>query len=240
MTTPALKIVSVLSPARQALAEQLTLIERAHDDLRKASRPAERLREQLRLSRAQVTEAEAELAAIDAKHAEAMRNQAIGGAEITSVRRPASAKAEAALDDARRTCNALQAALAECERDLKPWSEAFQAAHASMDALVLDVLSEEHAALCASFQADLARYEKAEADIFGLVDAMSARGRMLLPTSGERARAWLQAAYRLREMTAKLQRLESSRAITERAAARWNDFVPRLIGDATAKVAGDD
>jgi chromosome segregation ATPase len=231
------KLFPLPTPARQALADQLLVIERAHDELLKASRPRDRLREQLGLARKQVTEAEAELAAIDVKHAEAMRDQAKEDAEIVSVRPPASAKAEAALDNALRTCNAVQAALDGCERDLKPFNEAFQAAHVSIDALMLDVLTEEHSSSCKTLQAELARYEKAEADIFGLVDAMSVRGRQLLPTSEERARAWLQAADRFRAITAKLPRLESSRAITERAAARWNDFVSRLIGDAAAKVS---
>jgi chromosome segregation ATPase len=181
----------VLSPARQVLSDALAAVAKARENLERASRPAERLREQLLVANEQLAAAEADLAAVDAQHAAAVRDQARSGVEIKSGKPPPSANEEAALEHARRTVNAIRAALTECEGDVRNASSALRNAEAQLDPLLLAVVLEEFDAALLVRERELKSFVAVEDHMRGLLDAMAARGRALLEKEPEQGRAWL-------------------------------------------------
>jgi hypothetical protein len=132
-----------LSPARRALAEHLARLAPLEAALERASLPAKRLRDQLRIAVEQLVAAEAELAAIDAAHATSLKDQAKEGTAIELSKPPASGKVEKTIEDGRRLCANLRAALAECEADEKTALDALRPVQLQFDELIIQVLVEE-------------------------------------------------------------------------------------------------
>ena len=237
MTPSALAAVAdpsedTLSPARRALADHLAMVARAKADLERATKPAARLREQLSAANQQLAAAEVDLAAVDAQHAAAIRDQARSGVEITSGKPPASANEEAALDRARRNVNAIRAALTECEGDVREASSALRNAEAQLDPLLLAVMLEQFDDGLQTRQRTFSEFCVAENEIRGLLDAVAARGRVLLEQGPEQGRAWLQAAEHLTLMYGKLS---SDVGDFRPASAKWTATLMRLATDASAR-----
>jgi len=230
--------LAFLSPARRALAEHLMTVARADADFAKANRPAERLREQLQIATGQLAAAEADLAEIDAKHAEQIRDQAKTGGEIALTKPPQSAKAEAAIDIARRTCNAVRAALVECETEANAAAVVLRAAQSRSDALVMAVMLEEHGAALERHARACSDFVAAEADCFAIAAAMGAHGcRREAATPGSGI-SWLQAVYALRESFAKQRVAESTPAEVRARQAQWITALARMAVNATATANG--
>lgn len=234
--TAALAIVSddgsaSLSPARRVLAEHLAAVAQAQSDLGRASHPVERLREQVCVAGEQLADAEADLAAIDARHAAAIRDQAKNGATIELGKPSASAKAEAAVEAAQRTCNAVRAALADCEADANAASKVLRAKQAQTDALILAVMEEEFATALARRNAAGAAFVVAEAELWAIRELFGARGRGL--EADTEKTAWLRAGERARSV--RIPVMEATLAEIQAATDRWLAALTRMsAGDATA------
>ena len=221
-----------LSSARRALTDHVANVGRAKADLERATKPAARLREQLRVANEQLAAAEADLAAVDAQHASAMRDQARSGIEITSRNPPASANEEAALERARRTVNAIRAALTECEGEVRTASSVLRDAEAQLDPLLLAVMNDEFEEALQDHRQTYNRFIESENEIRGMLDAIATRGRALLGNEPERGRAWLQGCER---MVLAHGKMPADVGDFRPASARWTATLTRLATDASAR-----
>jgi hypothetical protein len=236
--TAALKIVEddgsvVITPARQALSDQLLRIALAQADVDKVSRPIERLREQDRVASEQLAAAESDLAELDRAHATAIRDQARegqGGA-IELPKAPARAKAEAAVESARHTRDAVRAALADVQADTHGPSIALAEAVASTDRLVMAVMTEEHDAALDRLARAAAEHEAALTEARAIRAAVLDRARGLQQRAPDEARAWYVAGG---AMTTAGEKLAVPRTDQRQATARWSAAISALASDATA------
>jgi hypothetical protein len=227
-----------LTPARQKLSEQIDAVAHARSELDRAGRPVERLREQLSVASQQLEAAEIALAEIDARHAAGIKEQAKeeGGEVITLTKPPGSAKAEAAIENARRTCNAVRAALAECEREQNDRQADLGAATAELDALVLAVIVEEHQHALEKRRSALEAFLVADASAKSLTEIFGRIGRAPGLRVEDHKIAWLQAARAARQRLSAEPIGEITPDDIEIALRRWRDVVGRLQTDATAQV----
>jgi chromosome segregation ATPase len=223
-----------LSPARQALAAASASIGELKAAVARASRPAERLRQQTRAANEQVAAAEAELAAIDAQHAAAIRDAAKNDTAIELATPPAREKAEAAVERARRTRDAVARAVPECEQEVQRANLALQKAEAELDPLLLGVLLAEHGTTVQRWHEARAAFVAAEAELLGLQHAIAQRGRDLEARAPGRGVAWLREWERLRGLWQKEPLREAAGGDIQAASARWSALLARLRGDPSA------
>lgn len=223
----------LLSPARRILAEQLAAVARVRSDLERASRPAERLREQLRVADEQLAAAEAERAAIDAQHVAAIRDQAKSDAALELLpKAPGSAKAEATTESARRTRDAVRAALAECEAEVDAARKALLARQVHTDGLLLAVIQEEHADKLDRLAVAREAYVTAEAEALAIGALFGEYGRR---QDVANRITWLQAGERAAIIFGKQPGPESTTTAIRERVSSWSAALARMAaGDATA------
>jgi hypothetical protein len=222
-----------LSPARQALSNELLRIALAQADVDRVSRPIERLREQDRIASEQLAAAESDLAELDRAHAMAIRDQARegqGGA-IELPKAPARAKAEAAVESARHTRDAVRAALVEVQADADAPSVVLAEAMASTDRLVMAVMTEEHDAALDRLARAAAEHEAALTEARAIRAAVLERARGLQKRAPDEARAWYVVGG---AMTTAGEKLAVPRTDQRDATARWSAAISALATDATA------
>jgi hypothetical protein len=224
---------SATSPARAALAEHHASIRKLKDEVERASRPVDRLREQSRVAGEQLAAAERELAALDRAHAQGIRDQARGGTPIELEKPAVREKAQGAVDGARRVCNAVQAALAECTAELSVATAALRGAEGMVGPIMLDVLLGEHGPSVARWQSARSAFIGTEAELLGLHHAIAQRGRDLEAQAPGRGVAWLREWERLRGAWLKQAVAEIAGDI-QAASARWSALLARLETDPNA------
>lgn len=134
------------------------------------------------------------------------------------------AEAEQALRDAEAAVGLIEPTYREAERHLRRLETA-------TDEFVLAVLRDEHSVALERLTAAREGFVQAEADVRGLLAAVSEHGRRD-PSGG--ALAWLKLAEVFAETWAKAPRLETSNAHMHRARI-WSGLIERLAsGDAGA------
>ena len=235
--TAALAIVSsdrsvALSPARRALADHLDAVSAAKSDFDRARRPVERLQEQLAVATTQLAAAEADLAAIDAKHAASLRNQAESDGPIRLRKPPESEKAEATLDSARRTCNAVRAALAECDASAGDAGAALRNVKASTDQFIQAVFAEEYRAAVDRLARAAAEHEAAMTEADAIREAIFQHARGLQHTAPDQAQPWFVAAN---QMVSAPKLPPPAQPDYRSATARWSAALARLATDPSAR-----
>jgi chromosome segregation ATPase len=222
-----------LSPARRALADHLTVVATASVEVEKAERPVARLREQARVASQQLTAAEADLAAIDKRHSDSIRDAAQSGAEITLDKPPTAAVAEATIENARRTLNAVRGALLECEAAADTARKALRDVMAQSDQLVMAVMVEEHDAALVCLSQAYTAYETAVAEVAGIRGSIFERAQALQRRAPDEAHPWFACGNALQAKAAKTMLVSDANMRT--VAARWAGAMVQLATDATAR-----
>jgi chromosome segregation ATPase len=232
---------ATLSPARQALADHLRLVARsaladhsqniakALAEVVRAEAPVTQLQEKLSQAEDQLRRAEGELAGIDQQHADALRDAAQHGGEINLTKLPASAKAEAAVDVARRVVASVKTALAACHADLDKARSALRDVTAASDTLVLAVMGEENAAAMRRWEAARDAFNDAENDRLALREAIGAHASELQRRVPGQGTVWFRTLETINGAWLALPAPQATPAAQRAAVARWAETIKRLL-----------
>jgi hypothetical protein len=224
-----------LSPARQRLANHLAHLGELAAEAERKSKPVEWCEAQVRKVTAELAEAEAALAAIDADHSarivEAARRDSCSAEPLESV------EAESRVAHSRRNCNSVRTALEEVRQDQIRANANLTAAHTHFDQLALAILVEEHEAHLQHWARQRDAFYLAEIDLLGLQDAMGAYGRELQDKAPGAGIPWLQQLEKLRPPWHHLDHGHVERGgprEVSAAASRWGAVLHRLKSDPDA------
>jgi hypothetical protein len=224
-----------LSPARTALAAHIAELQRFAANLERTQRPVAKLSAQLTEALAQLSAAERTLANIDTQRAAALAAAARSDGEAeASVSSPSDTDAEAAVDRARRNCNAFRAALSECQADQHNASVAFEAHKARTEPLLLNVLCEEYNKLATTYHEARNNFFDAEAAVLGLLESIGQHGRNLEQKAPGSGIPWLRTLERLRDPVGKPAAREFGPRDIAVASSKFNAVLTMLATDAEA------
>jgi hypothetical protein len=228
-------VTPTLSPARAALANHLAHLTKLSTSADNVSRPVARLREQLSAATIALSNAELVLANLDKQHSAAIAKAA--REDCCSVEPVESANAEAAVQRARRSCNSIQMALAECSEDQIKANAALTAAATNFDAIALRILVEEFEARLQHWAHKRDAFHFAEIDLLGLLQAIGQYGRDLESSAPGAGLFWLQ---RLEKLQPPWHHLDfghvehgGPREVSA-ASSKWSAVLVRLKSDANA------
>jgi len=230
---PRSETVPALSPARTALAQHIEHLATLAAEVERASRPVHWCKSQVNKAQGELVEAEAALAAIDNAHSARIVEAAKNG---TFSEQPVeSAEAEAAVSRARRNCNSVRQALAECEGDLQRANANLEAANANFAPLALAVLVAEHHAHLARWAKARDAYHLAEVQLLGLHSSIGEYGRTLESKAPGAGLGWLRQLEKLHPPW-NIESGQQERGPREVAAAagRWAVVLERLRADPNA------
>jgi hypothetical protein len=220
------------SPARQRLASHQTTIARLEADAVRAAKPVTRLLDQLAAATADLQKAETELAASDARRANALARAAREGTDAPVL--PAADTGAEVVASRARVMNTLRLALDECRQDQQRAAAALEAAKGQFAALVLAVALAEHEALLKIWHARRDALFDVEEQVLGLEDAVGEHGRGLLAKAPSAGTLWLRALEGIRQPWKGVPHREIGPREVNVAAARWSAVLDRLRADANA------
>jgi hypothetical protein len=233
--TPSPAKPSMLSPGRAALASHLATLAKLAAEAEHASKPVQRLRDQLASATATLGQNEAALANLDSQRSAELSRAAREGIEVLPLL-VSYVDAEDAVNRSRRDCNNVRQALAECEADWRQANANLNAAHTHFDALALAILSgEEHNAKLERCLKLRDQFYLAEIELLSLHQMIGARGREIHTKTGDVK--WLQKLETLHEPWMMSDGLVERRDAKKMAADtnKWASVLQRLQGDATAR-----
>jgi hypothetical protein len=223
-----------LSPARQALADHQAALAKLSAEIARVSKPVDRLRQQLSAAMLELQNSEHVLADIDKQHSAAIAKAARDN--CCSAEPVESEDAEAAVSRARRNCNSIRQALAECSEDQVRANANLEAAKTQFDQLTLAVLVEEFNTFRENWARKRDEFHLAEIDMLGLLQALGERGRELEASAPGGGLVWLRQLEKLQppwHLDAGHVERGGPREISV-AASRWSAMLAKLKSDPNA------
>ena len=220
-----------LSPARRAFAEHLKAVDLALSEFDRMRVPLQRLNGERVPARRQLAMAEAALEAIDAQHAEVIKNRAKSGSALSLSAPAGRERAEDALAAARRSCQTLETALRQCELELEEPRRALGALQAATGTFILAIVEEAHTAALERLAKARDAYATAQAEALAIGRLFAVRGH---EGAADRI-AWLRAGERAAIAFGEQLRAESTVAEVNARVASWSTALAQMgAGDAAA------
>jgi len=226
-----------LSHARAALRHHHEHLGRLAAEVARAQRPVARLQTLLGQAVNDLAAASARQNRADAVYAQEVAQAAREGDEVVLPPPAVSTENQAAIEQARASCNGYRLALEECRGDQERASAALEQANARGEELLLNVLVEQHHERLATWAAAHEKAVVAEQLLLSLHEFVGEHGRALEQKQAGRGITWLRA---LEQMRARPPGAVAARELGPRdimnGAAQWASVLERLKTDPTASL----